>query len=103
MFTLQVIDSAGQRATGSFTIAVVGPGAVNGASFLPSLARGAIASVTGSQLSGGPLRLKQALFRPCSGNRCAGQWRRRAAFFVSPSQINFQIPFETPLHEMFQS
>ena len=97
-FTVGVADSAGQRATRAFTIAVSAPSVVSGANFLPSLARGAITTIFGSLFSSGTESAGAPPLPPMlGGTRVLVNNIPAPLLFVSLAQINFQIPFETPL------
>ena len=77
---------------------VSGTGVVSGASFMSFLARGAIASIFGSLLSGGTVSAETVpLPTMLGGTRVLVNGIAAPLFFVSPAQINFQIPFETPV------
>ena len=71
---------------------------VNGASFLGGASRGAITTIFGENLGTG-IAEAQALPLPTTleGVRVLVAGRPAALFYVSPGQINFQVPFETPL------
>jgi uncharacterized protein (TIGR03437 family) len=72
-------------------------GIVDAASFQPGLARGGIASLFGTSLSSQTEAAAQTpLPTSLAGARVLVDGVPAPLFFVSPNQINFQMPFEAP-------
>lgn len=93
----RVLDYVGQ-----FTLEVTAPpeisagGVVNGASFLPKVAPGSLFTIFGSSLA---LTTQSASALPLSTNLAGSSvtigGKSAPLVFVSPSQINAQVPYET--------
>jgi uncharacterized protein (TIGR03437 family) len=84
----------------SSTTPVITPGqVVNGASYLGDLAPGGLASVFGTQLADGTPTIDASNgFPTTAGNVTVSVNSANAPLtYVSPTQINFQIPWETPM------
>jgi uncharacterized protein (TIGR03437 family) len=88
----------GGSGPGGPTPQINGGGVVNAAAFTPKLARGALATIFGSNLASGiataqslPLLTSMGGVTVLVGNVPA------PLVYVSPGQINFQVPFEVPL------
>jgi uncharacterized protein (TIGR03437 family) len=87
---------------GEFTLEVTAPpeiaagGVVNGASFTPKVAPGSLFSIFGSSLS---LATQSAAALPLSTNLAGTSvtigGKQAPLVFVSPTQINAQVPYET--------
>lgn len=71
-------------------------GVVSAAGFVPPLAPGGIGSLFGSDLAGGTAAASAALPRELDQVQVLIDGVAAPLFFVSPTQINFQAPFETP-------
>ncbi len=72
-------------------------GVVNAASFQAPLARGALASVFGSNLASGIAQASQLpLTTTLGGVQVSVAGKAAPLVYVSPTQINFQVPFEAP-------
>jgi uncharacterized protein (TIGR03437 family) len=99
-FTVELNDSGSQSATHEFTINVGGSGLVNTASYLPAVARGALTSIFGSGLASETASSSGApLAKILAGTQVMVNGIAAPLFFVSANQVNFQIPFETPLNQ----
>jgi len=73
-------------------------GIVNAASFQAPLTRGALASIFGSNLAGGIAGATQIpLPRTLGGVQVTVAGTLAPLVYVSPGQINFQVPFEAPI------
>ncbi|HEU0119491.1 MAG TPA: IPT/TIG domain-containing protein [Bryobacteraceae bacterium] len=89
---------------GEFTLEVTAPpeiaagGVVNGASFVPKLAPGSLFSIFGSSLA---LNTQSAAALPLSNNLGGASvtigGKQAPLVYVSPTQINAQVPYETPV------
>ncbi len=96
--TLRAIRIDGEEID-KFTIAppplISGNGAVNSASFTPALAPGGLVSVFGRQLAAGEIAAARApLPTSISGVSVTLDGQRLPLFYVSPTQINAQLPFD---------
>jgi uncharacterized protein (TIGR03437 family) len=77
---------------------VASGGVVNAASFDPLLSRGAVATVFGAELAGATGGAESVpLPRTLFGTRVIVAGMDAPLFYTSPTQINFQVPFETAL------
>jgi uncharacterized protein (TIGR03437 family) len=73
-------------------------GVVNAASFAPKLAPGALATIFGSNLANGTAQASSLpLPTNLGGSQVTINGIAAPLLFVSPAQINFQVPFEAPL------
>ncbi len=73
-------------------------GIANAASFQAPLTRGALASIFGSNLAGGIAGATQIpLPRTLGGVQVTVAGTLAPLVYVSPGQINFQVPFEAPI------
>jgi uncharacterized protein (TIGR03437 family) len=89
-----------QQTPVSATTPVITPGqVVNGASYLGDLAPGGLASVFGTQLADGMPTIDATNgFPKTAGNVAVSVDGVNAPLtYVSPTQINFQVPWETPV------
>jgi uncharacterized protein (TIGR03437 family) len=95
-------DKAGNLLNRSVTSASAGPritagGIVNAASFVAPLARGSLATIFGSALAGGIAQANQLpLTTTLGGVQVTVAGTPAPLVYVSPTQINFQVPFEAP-------
>jgi len=72
-------------------------GVVNAASFQAAIARGALASIFGSNLASGIAQASQLpLATTLGGVQVSVAGKAAPLVYVSPTQINFQVPFEAP-------
>ncbi|MDQ6707424.1 MAG: serine hydrolase [Acidobacteriota bacterium] len=76
----------------------LGPlGLVNAASFTPGVAPGALVSIQGAGLASQSISASSMPLPPVLGNVQVAVNRQNAPLlYISPSQLNFQLPFETP-------
>ncbi|MGI8989675.1 MAG: serine hydrolase [Bryobacteraceae bacterium] len=76
----------------------LGPlGLVNAASFAPGVAPGALVSIQGAGLASQSISAPSVPLPPVLGNVQVTVNRQNAPLlYISPSQLNFQLPFETP-------
>jgi uncharacterized protein (TIGR03437 family) len=73
-------------------------GVVNAASFQAPLARGSLATIFGSNLAGGTAQASQLpLATTLGGVQVTVAGKQAPLVYVSPTQINFQVPFEAPI------
>jgi uncharacterized protein (TIGR03437 family) len=104
-FSGSVFTATGQALTGAATPSVPNRGVLNGAGFdtaVPGLSPGAIASIFGTNLSTAPASGVQPGFVPgtttlqttANGTQVTFDGVAAPLFFVSPGQLNVQVPFE---------
>jgi len=73
-------------------------GIVHAASFIAGLSRGALATIFGELLANGTASASSTPWpRTLGGARVRVGGIEAPLYFASPTQINFQVPFETPL------
>ena len=96
IYTVQETVEAAEGGGGGPTIAA--GGIVDAAQFQPSLSRGGIGSIFGSNLADGIAGASDTpLPTEVGGVRVDVNGVLAPLFFVSPGQFNFQMPFEAPL------
>ncbi len=78
--------------------AIASGGVVNGASFAPMLTPGTLATIFGSNLASGTAQADSLpLPRSLGGSQVLVDGIAAPLIYVSPVQINFQVPFEAPM------
>jgi uncharacterized protein (TIGR03437 family) len=101
--TVRVSVLTGGYTTGWLPLTVTGPsvsagGVVNAASSLPQIAPGSLISIYGTELSTGTYQAGSApLPTSLSGTTVTIDGVAVPLLFVSPTQINAQAPYETPI------
>ena len=95
-------DKSGNLLSRSVTSAGSGPvitagGIVNAASFTAPIARGSLATIFGTGLAGGVAQASTLPLQTTLGNvQVTVGGTPAPLIYVSPTQINFQVPFEAP-------
>jgi uncharacterized protein (TIGR03437 family) len=94
-YPYELFEGAKARPAGP---AVSAGGIVNAASYLPALAPGMIATMFGLSLAASTVFASEVpLPTELSGTRVIVNGVDAPLFYVSPNQINFQVPFEAPV------
>ena len=92
------VTLSGNGVTVSLSPAINSGGVVNGASFAPKLTPGTLATIFGSNLAGGTAQASSLpLSTSLGGSQVLINGIAAPLLFVSPAQINFQVPFEAPM------
>jgi uncharacterized protein (TIGR03437 family) len=97
--SLQVaLTGTGTAPSGAALPTIVANGVVNAASFVPGLSRGALGTVVGANMANGTQTINTAPWPlTVAGTKVLIAGIEAPLFYVSATQINFQVPYEVPL------